>query len=270
MKTRVKKTLLLLLTAGLLFSPHLSFAQKTERHPILQKFETEGAKVEFLGNAYGMDGWVVIHPKGGVQYVYVTPEGGLLIGMLFAPDGALETMKQVRAYKERAEGVQTATPGADKSSLKSEKLYAEAEKSGWVAIGDKSAPYMYIFINVSCDSCQKFLKELDNAVKAGKLQLRLVPYGAVEINRDGAAALLSAEDPYESWQAYVSGDRAALDKNKIKGDAYAKIDANTDMVRNWKLAGPPFTLYRRPADGIITAVIGQPDNIMLLQAEFLK
>jgi len=261
---------LFLAVAGLLLAASAAFAQKAARHPVLQKFEAEGNKVEFLGNAYGLDGWVVINAKGGVQYVYTTPEGALLIGMLFAPDGALETGKQVKAYKQRAEGAQAAAPGAENSASKSEKLYMEAEKSGWVALGDSHAPYLYVFFNVSCNHCQNFMKDIDASIRAGKMQVRLVPYGAVEENRDGAAALLSVEHPDEAWRAYAAGDHAALGKDKIKDGAYLKVDANTALVNRWKLPGPPFTLYRRPADGVITAITGRPENTLLLPAEFLK
>lgn len=270
MERFVKRVLQVLLVAGLFFATSASFAQKTEQHPVLQKFEAEGGKVDFLGHAYGMEGWIVFNPKGGVHYVYTTPDGALLKGMLFAPDGTLETAKQIKAYKERTEGVLASVPGADKSSLKSEKFYAETEQSGWVGLGSTTAPYIYVFINVNCDHCLAFLKEIDSAVTGGKIQVRLVPYGAVEANRDGGAALLSAEHPDIVWPAYLAGDKTVLAKDKIKPEAYLKVDANTKLVKDWKLSGPPFTLYRRPADGVVTAIAGRPENTMLLLSEFLK
>lgn len=271
MKTGVRKILQLLLAAGLLLTAPVSFAQKTERNVILQKMEADGAKIDFLGHAYGMDGWIVTDDKGVAQYVYTTQEGGLMPGMLFAPDGSLETTKQLRAYSERgSSGKQAAMPGAEKSSLKSEKLYAEVEKANWVALGEGAAPYLYVFINVGCDHCLEFWKGLDASVKAGSLQVRLVPYGSLEVNRDGAAALLSAEHPAEAWRAYVGGDKTALGKDKVKDGVYLKVDENTALMKDWKLPGPPFTLYRRPADGVVTAIAGQPENTMLLLAEMLK
>lgn len=256
--------------AGLFVAAPAAVAQKAEQYPVLKKFEEEGGKVEFLGHAYGLDGWIVFPPKGSVHYVYTTPEGAVLMGMLFAPDGALETGKQLEAYKERTKGAQSPAPGAEKSSLKSEKLYAEAEQSGWVGIGSAAAPYMYVFMNVNCDHCQAFLKDIDSAVTGGKIQARLVPYGSVDANRDGGAALLSVEQPETAWRAYLAGDKSALGKEKAKPEAYLKVDANTKLVKDWKLPGPPFTLYRRPADGVVTAVAGRPENTMLLMAEFLK
>lgn len=271
LKTAARKILQFLLMAGLLLTAAVSFAQATERHVILQKMEADGAKVGFLGHAYGLDGWIVADPEGSVSYVYTTAEGGLMSGMLFAPDGSLETMKQLKDYNGRAAfGTQAAMAGAEKSSSKSEKLYAEVEKANWAALGESTAPYLYVFINAGCDHCQEFWKGLEASVKAGSLQVRLVPYGSLELNRDGAAALLSAEHPEEAWRAYVGGDKAALGKDKIKDGAYLKVDENTALTKNWKLPGPPFTLYRRPADGVVTAIAGQPENTMLLLAEMLK
>jgi hypothetical protein len=249
-----------------------AYAQESLRSPALKQFEDAGGTVEFIGSAHGLDGWVAKNSKGEVKAtVYTTQDGAMLAGMLFSPDGSTnETAKQLEAYHKRITGGQDAAPGAKDSSSKSEKLYAEVEKAGWVALGNSSAPYLYIFMNVNCDHCQSFWKDLESVVNEGKLQVRLVPYGTSPDNRDGGAALLSAENPQAAWTAYVSGDKASLSKDKAKDDSYQKIDTNTAMVKNWKLAGPPFTLYRRPGDGILTAIVGRPDNVMLLLAEFIK
>ncbi|MBI3441531.1 MAG: hypothetical protein HY052_06995 [Proteobacteria bacterium] len=281
MNLSIKKFLQMLLVVGLIFvAASESFAQKAAEqktdekkapYPVLQKFEAGGGKVDFLGHAYGLDGWIVTNDKGGVRYVYTTPEGAMLMGMLFSPDGTLETTKQIKVYKQRtgAAVAQAAPSGVDKSPSKSEKLYAETEKANWVSFGSSSAPYLYVFINVGCDHCQAFLKDLDDSVKTGKLQVRVIPYGAVETNRDAAAALLSVEHPEESWRAYIASDQTALGKDKIKDGAYAKSDANTALVKQWKLPGPPFTLYRRSADQMVTAIAGRPENTMLVLADFL-
>jgi hypothetical protein len=238
-------------------------------HDVLKRFREAGGTIEFLGHAYGTDGWLVTNPKGGVQYVYTLPDGAMVIGMLFAPDGTMETISQLKAYKERAAGSQTAAPGAEKAASKSERLYAEAENASWIRIGDTSAPYLYMFMNVSCDHCQEYWKDLALPVKAGKLQIRMIPFGATDANRDGGAALLSAEHPDAAWEAYIGGDTAVLGKNRVRDGTYFKVDANTALAKTWRLA-PPFTLYRRPADGSIQAIVGRPENTMLVEAEFLK
>lgn len=249
-----------------------SFAQDSLRSPVLKQFEEAGGSVDFIGSSHGLDGWVVRDEKGDVkQTVYTTADGALVLGMLFSPDGKLETKGQLEEYHKRATGSQSPVSGAEASSSKSEKLYAQIEQSkGWVALGKEDAPYIYVFMNVTCDHCQNFWKDIEPSVQAGKIQVRFIPYGKAKDNRDGGAALLSAEDPAAAWKAYLSGDKSVLSADKVKPDAYDKVDSNTDLTNAWKLAGPPFTLYRRPGDGILTAIAGRPSNPMLLMAEFIK
>jgi thiol:disulfide interchange protein DsbG len=268
----IKHILFLLVMAGLLGAAPAAFAQAQSNNPVFTELKKAGGSVEFIGNAYGMDGWIVKDPKGDVKTtLYTTPEGAVIAGMLFAPDGTSETQKQMEAYKKRIDGAsQEPAPGAEKSSARSEKFYAEAEKAGWVALGDNQAPYLYVFMNVNCDHCQAFWKDLESFVDGGKMQVRLIPFGKEPANRDGGAALLSVDNPEAAWKAYAGGDKTALSKDKIKGDAYAKIDANTAMANTWKLAEVPFTLYRRPGDGTLSVILGRPDNPLLLLAEFIK
>lgn len=269
LKTSLKKIFRLpLLAVFLLAFSAASFAKEPPRHPVLHLFEAKGGKVDFLGHAHGLDGWIVINPQGAAQYIYTTPDGAFLEGMLFDPGGMSVTVKQLKSYRQKISGSQEALPESEQlSAQKDEKLYAEAEKARWIPVGGDKAPYLYIFMNVTCSHCQELWKDLDSFVADGKIQVRLIPYGATEQNRDAAAALLSAENPAEAWRAYIAGNKEILAKDKIKGDAYLKVDANTAIVNNWKLPGVPFTLYRRPSDGIISAVVGKPENTMLLVAE---
>lgn len=263
---RMKVFFQFLLMAGLLLTASAGFAE----HPALQQFRDKGGRVEFLGNAYNLDGWLVTNPKGGKQYVYTNSDGALLIGMLFAPDGTLETARQAEAFRQKTNPDAAAVQPEPATPTKSERLFAETEKSAWVAFGDKAAPYLYVFVNVSCDHCRDFWKDLEDSVKAGVFQARLVPYGVTDENREGAAALLSVEHPEEAWRAYIAGDKSALAKEKATKEAYLKVDENTAIVKNWHLPTPPFSLYRRPADGAVTAIAGRPENKLLLPAEFLR
>ncbi len=259
----------LALAAGLFFSAP-SFAQDAPRPAILSQFQKAGGTVTYIGSAHGLDGWIVKNPKGQVQTVYTTADGALVAGMLFGPDGMSITEKQLAAYHDKLTGAQAPLPGAQKAPGGAEKLYAETAKAGWVALGQSSAPYMYVFMNVACDHCQAYWKALAGAVKDGELQVRLVPYGKEAVNRDGGAALLSVADPAAAWASYLGGDGAALAKDKATPAAYAKIDANTALADKWKLPGPPFSLFRRPSDGKLMAFAGTPSNMMLLLADFLK
>ena len=272
MKKGIKKLSLLLLATGILLVSLPSFAQKAGKPALLKQFEDSGGTLNFLGNAYGMDGWIITdkNDEKKVQFAYATPEGALILGTMYAPDGKMETKKQLKALKERQDGSQAAAPGAENSSLKAERFYAKTEKANWVALGDSQAPYLYVFINIKCASCQLFWKDLKSSVKEKKLQVRLIPYGGKKGNRNSGAALLSVENPEEAWRAYLEGDTTALGKDKIKDGAYQKINENNILVKEWKRGKRPFTIYRKPKDGEITAIVGYPDNVLLLLTEFLK
>jgi hypothetical protein len=274
LKDMMKRFSFLLLALAVLAAPVCARAAEVELPPILQKLKNDGAKIEFMGHSYGADGWRIVMKDGeDAKYAYTTPEGGVLLGILLRPDGTSETNEQLKALKAKVDGGQGSLVGAEKAatgSVKSEKLYAAVEKSAWARTGDDKAPYLYLFVNMLCDHCQSLWKSLEGPVKSGKLQVRIVPFGKVEQNRDMGAALLSADDPAAAWNAVIRGDQKALAKDKIKPGTLEKVDANTALFRDWTLQGPPFTIYRRPTDGQITVVSGEPDNIMLVLADLVK
>jgi hypothetical protein len=241
-------------------------------NPAFKKFLEDGGRMEFLGNAYGVDGWLLVHKDNKITTIYATPDGGLVKGKLFDPNGQPVTVQQVQAYEARMNGAQGAVPGAEKGGAsKAETVYAKVEKANWVRVGSKDAPYMYIFVNVGCKPCQELWGKLQPSVKEGKLQVRIIPFGEKPENRMGGAALLSADKPGDAWQAFIDGKVDALGKDKVRGDTLKEIDANTDLVNAVNIPAPyPFTIYRKLTDGTITAIAGLPDNMMVVQADLMK
>lgn len=247
-----------------------SAAQIVAATPALADFERDGGIVEYLGREGGLEGFVLITKERDLKTVYLTPEGGMVMGILVDANGTNLTANQLRAYRQRLDGDQSALPGADQTGVsKSERVYALAEKAAWVSIGEDSAPYVYMFLNVNCGHCQAMFQDLQGAIKAGQMQLRLVPYGSADANRDGGAALLSVADPAAAWLAYINGDTAALSADKITGDALDKIAGNTALVNAQKIQGPPFALYRRPSDGVVTGMVGRPKNPLALVSDLM-
>lgn len=263
-----------LLTAGMT----ASFADgdnKNMRHTALREFETkDGGKVEYMGHALGLDGWMLIKKDGTRLTAYTTVEGGLVVGQLVDQDGMIETVEQMKALAAKQMGGQQALPGAldlKSSASKAERFYAEVEKNGaWVQAGPDNAPYIYVFMNVSCDHCMEYWKDLEGAVNAGKLQVRLLPWGTAEENRFGGAAMMSSAKPGDAWSAYIKGDKSALSRDKIVDGALAAVAANGDFLKKWNIGANPFTMYRRPEDGKITVIMGRPQNTLLLIADLVR
>lgn len=129
---------------------------------------------------------------------------------------------------------------------------------------------MYMYTNVSCDHCQNFWKDIRGAVKSGKLQVRLVPSGGYIENREGGAALLSVADPAQAWDNYIGGTVTALSKTLAKPGTLENVDANTEILKNWNVEHMPFTIYRRLEDGVVMAIMGRPENTMLIMADLMK
>lgn len=251
-------------------APSPEVSALAQKFPAFADFEKEGGIVEYLGPSGSLQGFVLIGADKTIKTVYVTPENTMVMGILVDSAGQNMTAPQLIAYRKRLTGDQSAISGAENGALsKAEQVYAGAEKSAWVSVGQDSAPYVYMFMNVNCDHCKAMFMDVAPLVKAGKIQIRLVPFGAADANRDGGAALLSVSDPFAAWQAYINGDQAALGKDKIAAGALEKIAANTAFATKNKLQGPPFTLYRRPADGVITAMVGRPQNTLALMADLL-
>ena len=256
-------------------------------HPELRRFIDGGGEVRYLGHSLGVDGWMLTKMsstgKTAIRYAYETSEGGLVLGLLMDREGNVETKKQLgalmgmtaadaqEALSDERAGSGVKTPGAQKSGAgKAEKLYSEVESSFWARAGSEEAPYLYLFINTTCPECQNFWGDLKESVQAGRLQVRLVPFGALAVNRESGAALLSSDNPGEDWDKFIAGDAAVLSKDKADASALEKIDANTRLAASWKLQGPPFILYRKPSDGVVTAIVGEPENLMLMLADLME
>lgn len=264
---------------AVVFSAQLAFAQDTGegavenlRHLQLQKFESEGGKVEYLGNAYGLDGWLLVKEGMPPQAAYTTRQGGLVMGPLVDPEGIVITQNQLAAWRAKAEGrSQAALPGSAESQARNaETFYGQVEQANWIKAGSDDAPYIYMFMNVTCDHCQNYWKDLQDQVKAGKLQVRLVPFGVQDENKITGAALLSVADPAAAWTQYINGNKSALSKDKIVDGAVAKLDANRALLAKWNVASTPFTIYRRLNDGKVMVINGRPQNAMMIMADMIK
>ncbi|MDI1228615.1 MAG: hypothetical protein PSY14_13120 [bacterium] len=271
----MKKFMVMLALASVMFWSGAAMAQKKPQTAELVQFEKLGGKMLYIGKSYDMDGWLLIGRDGEVRsMIYTSPMGAMLKGRLFSAGGKDITKTQLQIYKARSAGSQKAVPiepNADRDAIpKAEQFYAAVEKANWIRVGMPDAPYVYMFINVNCEHCQSLFRTLKGSVDKGLLQLRLLPAGEQEENRDSGAALLSVDDPGAAWQDYMDGKKGGLHKSLIKGDALEKLKANGKLAKEWKLPQYPFIVYRKVSDGTLMTVVGQPENPMLLMSDMIK
>ncbi|TVQ81756.1 MAG: hypothetical protein EA357_12025 [Micavibrio sp.] len=70
---------------------------------ILKDYVREkGGILHPLGRRYGVYGWL-IESNDGTAYAYSTPEGGVVFGTLFSPDGDMTTLSQLQSLQKRLE-----------------------------------------------------------------------------------------------------------------------------------------------------------------------
>lgn len=263
-----------LMVLGIMFS---GSAMAQQKHQALLDLEDKGFTVDFLGQDFGMDGWLVQDRNGQVQYAYSNDEGALVLGMMFGPDAELHTAKQLQAYRGRVkEGSQAAMRFDDRrrasAAPRSEQMYADIEHTKWFSVGSAEAPYIYTFLSPTCSHCITFWNDrMKSLVDQGALQIRFVPFGVGRENRDAAAVLLSAKNAEELWRRYADGDEDALTKDgDIFEGIYQAVDFNADLFEKWDLPVSPFSVYRAPADGKIKVISGVPENTMMIMADFMR
>jgi len=267
----------LLLTTFICFSFIVTQAKAANKHVLLELLEAKGGyTVEYLGEEFGLSGWAVTNEKGGVSYYYVTPQGGIVMGLMWGADGSLRTESQLNALRARMQdGSQAAMAIQDgdqkKDAPKSELMYADVEKSNWLSIGDTAAPYIYIFVNPTCHHCHTYWTDrLKSEVDAGNIQVRLIPFGSTEGNRISSAAFLQSDNPQADWQKFVDGNVDVYSAEDATDEGYQKTDENLKLAAKWQLPSVPFSIYRAPKDGRIKIISGVPDNMMLLMADFVR
>lgn len=253
-----------------------AYAQKKPNTPEIQKFESMGGKLLYLGKSYDMDSWMFLKRNGEPHMIlYVSPAGAMVRGRLFGPGGKDVTKTQLEIYKRRMDSEQGAVDipeNADKDAIPiSEQFYAAVEKkANWVRVGPPDAPYVYVFINVDCEHCQSLFRTFKGSLDKGMLQMRIIPTGEQENNLYGGAAMLSVEDGGKAWAEYMDGKRGSLDRTLIKGDAMDRLKVNNKLAQQWKLPQIPFTIYRKVSDGTIMVLPGQPSNPMLIMPDLVK
>lgn len=259
-----------------------AFAQQLPPLPApLQNMVDEGAQIRYLGQQNGLDGWIAI--KGGQeQYFYVTADGqAFVMGLLFDKDGKIVTLRQVQKLQESSEGetldlfalgqtppnpaaagATQAEPG-DKVNREfktpSEQLFSDVEASNWIALGNETAPFIYVFVDPECPHCKGFMNDLRHAyIDSGQVQVRIVPVGLNDTTRAQAAFLLAVPSPQKRWYDHLDGDTAAL---PINPDINQQgVQRNMAVMQSWKINATPFTVYRSKK-GEVKIIQGRPKDI---------
>lgn len=268
--------------------------------PPIQNLVASGAQLRYLGQDYGLNGWLVLK-NGQEQYFYSTPDGqAVMMGILFNNKGDTVTLKQINELrkkegpaidklagfdaapiapqaKDTPQTEATPTVGQDftnpeallKSAVKpkSEQLFDGVESANWIKVGSDKAPVIYSFIDPECPHCHDLIQNIRKSgyLEQGLLQLRLIPVGVLTENSlTEAAYLLAAPDPQKELFRHLDGDKTALLADKTVNTQ--GVQRNIKLMQDWKLDVTPFSVYRG-RDGKVKVLQGVPDDLKKIITE---
>ena len=140
-----------------------------------------------------------------------------------------------------------------------ERLIQTLQMAAGVNVGAASAPQLMMVADPNCPHCQATWKALRDSVFGSKLQIRLVPIGAVDPDSERAAAqLLGSINPLEAWDKYIGGDQ-----NQLAGTPDAMrlqaVRNNHLLIDAWHIQMTPYIVYRAK-DGRVKIVQGEPQQ----------
>jgi len=288
----MKKVLIALFCLTLSFSSALAASAAVpdpSSNPVLANIQKIGAKIYFLGNRAGLDGWLIVK-NGQMQIAYATPDNrGALIGALFGQDGDNITEAQINnlavTNKEVADILASAgqeqnaiaAPGGAPSPLPAtpigalpavalspgERLFHDLSVTASVMIGKPMSPEIIMVMDPRCPHCQATWKALHDSIAKGAVHLRMVPIGNQDSDNERAAAiLLSQDDPMTAWDKYINGDKSALAGTPAPA-ALAAVRANHTVIDAWKIESTPYLVYHA-VNGKVKILQGEPEKISTL------
>lgn len=284
-----------LIALSLLASFAFSFAAQAQGEPPLpaplEKQRASGAQIYYLGREDDMDGWVMIR-AGKPETYYVSPNGAIVLGILFDRGGMMVTPRQMVTLEQTrkndilnmvAPETQPALPGPNSlmpapvaeatpaqaappapildsvANSPSERLVATMKDAPALVWGNPTAPTFYAFMDPGCTHCRRFLREVEPFVLDGRVAVRMVMVGFNETTQKQAAFLLAAADGVERMVRVAKGDETA-----IEGGASADPQVavrNMELMHAWNLSGTPIILYRAASDQKIRLVRGRPLDV---------
>lgn len=150
---------------------------------------------------------------------------------------------------------------------KSEQLFDGVENANWIALGAKSAPVIYTFIDPECPHCHDFIQNVRKSgyLEQGLIQMRLIPVGVLTENSlTEAAYLLASPNPEKELYAHLDGDKNVLLTDKSVNTQ--GVQRNIKLMQDWKLDVTPFSVYRA-RDGKVKILQGVPDDLKKIITE---
>ena len=257
---------------------------------IVAALRAKGAEVLPLGALGGLDGYMVTLKSGEVYSLYVTADGHGVAGLLYGPDGAMITGRQLAAARgaerivreadvppaassqdrtvarENRAAVDDKTPAARASPVPGAALSdaaalfeQTAAAFGFTIFGMGGVPgeneplLATVFADPQCPWSRTVVARLGEAALGGRLRLRVVPVallGAESARR--AAGIASSGDPVLAWFSKTPPLMTSAGR--------ARIERNNAIYGAWGVRVVPLTVWQT-ADGGVGRLVGDIADI---------
>lgn len=273
--------------------------------PALGNLVKSGAKLYYLGERSGLHGWFIIK-EGQIQMIYLSPDKQtVVVGAMFSAHGENVTTPQISALAQTNsdvsqllngpaeqqkevimagnQGGAASVPGDAVASQSKEanglptaplspgeRLVQDLKASASVILGKADGSELMMVVAPGCPNCKKTWVELRDSVKAGKIQVRIIPvYNSTGTDeRRVAAQLLKVQDPLSAWDRLADGDVTGLAGTPDEA-ALRAVQANLSIVAKWNIQGYPYLVYRG-RDGRVKIVQGRPERMAAVLSDLSK
>lgn len=253
----------------------------------LAALRADGAELVPLGRAGVLEGWLVRRAEGSVLTVYAAPDGHLVAGLLYGPDGRELTGGQLRraaagpartAGPTRTAAGSSAPPAASRAPASSRDALAYAVRAaagdrdvsrhsvpdaGRAALFERSldvaaftvgetGPDLVAFVDPGCPWSRQAAAELGRLALDGAFRLHAVPVGLMSAESHAhAAGILAAPRPGLAWYRSVPSPATAEDT--------LRLEANNALWRAFGAEAVPWLAWRG-ADGTVRTHEGLPGS----------
>lgn len=204
-----------------------------------------GGQVIELGSVHGLRGLFLRNGKH-FQVLYVTPDGERVIpGVMWDSSGKNVTREQIAPV---AGAAPTVVIGKDELASADQKSALDlVRRTTFAAIGDSSAPRLWMFVDPLCGYSVRALEAVKPFVARGEVELAVIPVAVFDDGhgKSTAAALsMLSRSGSEMISAWARGDLAGP-----AADAAAAFHKkNLAVAEAVGLRGTPLLLWRK-ADG---------------------
>ena len=236
--------------------------------------DDHGASVLSHGEVAGLQ-FFVMQAGGQTQTFLTTPDGYLISGQLYRPDGTLllDTRRGQRGSAASGQPAPTASAGpptragAERARIRTAIRQASGPNGAaavWhdlglarvIEEGGTDAPLVYVFADPACPYCHAQWQQLRGAVEAGRLRVRWVPVAVLQVSKDDIDSVLSLLGQPTAAHLKAWMTRGEVDRRYAAGaDVRLALIRNNVLFKRLQANRVPALLYAQ-ADGTITLDAG--------------